>query len=74
LVGLGGVEGGGHAATTKDDNAMSQGKDFGQFGGDEQDALTGLGQFLDQGVDLGLGSDVDAASRLVEDDEIWVAE
>jgi hypothetical protein len=73
LVGLGGVERGGYAATAKDDNAMGQRKDFRQFGGDEQDALAGTGQFLNQGVDLGFCTDVDAAGRFVEDDEVRVA-
>ena len=74
LVGLGGVESGGDGAATQDDDTMGQGKDFGELGRDEQDALAGGGQFLGQGIDLGFGSDVDATGGFVEDDEVRVDE
>ena len=40
------------------------------FGADEQNALAGRGQLVDQPVDRDLRADVDALSGLVEDENI----
>ncbi len=59
----------GEAALAHDEDAVAHTEDFGEFGGDHDvgDAL--FGEVGDQGVDLGLGADNDAAARFVEDED-----
>ena len=51
-------------------HAVGEPQDLGQLGGDHDDGAALGGQLLDQGVDLGLGADVDAARRLVEQQDL----
>ena len=44
--------------------------DLFEFGGDHQNAETLIGELLDQRLDFNLGADVDAARRLVEDEQL----
>ena len=52
--------------------AVAHAQDFLEFGGDEEDGHPVGGEFVDELLDLGLGSDVDAAGGLVEDQEFGV--
>ena len=65
LVSRGRIEGRGDGATAKDYDAVRQGKDFREFGRDQQDALAGPGKFLDEGVNLRLRPDIDPAGRFI---------
>ena len=59
-------------AVAQDQHPVGALDDLLQLGGDQQDAEALRGQFVDQGLDLGLGADVDAAGRLVEDQHLRV--
>ena len=47
---------------------------FGQLGGDDDDGFAGVGERVDDLVDLVLRADVDAAGRLVEDENVRLGE
>ena len=51
---------------------MTRAHDLVELRGDEQAGLAVLGQLEDQTLDLGLGADVDATGRLVEDEDLRV--
>ena len=51
------------------DDPVAHPHQLGEFAGDEDDGIAGSGQFIDQLVDFELGPDVDAARRLVEEDD-----
>src|SRR5580704_81546 len=57
------------AAKASDQDAVGDGEDLRQIGGDDHDGLAFVGEAADLGVDLGNGADIDAAGRLVEDDD-----
>jgi hypothetical protein len=61
------------AALAHDDYAIAHAQDFRQLGGDHHDRLALIGQAAQQLVDFGLRADVDAAGRLVEEQNIAVA-
>ena len=61
------------AACAHDDDAVGEAQQLGELGGDHQDGDAGGGQLLDQPVDLELGADVDAAGRLVQDQDARLA-
>src|SRR5262245_6406551 len=54
-------------ATTQHQNSITQSKNFGERGGDEQDSQTLMRETIDNAVNFSLGHDVDAAGRLIED-------
>src|SRR5260221_11825702 len=58
-----------HAALAADQDAVRQIHDRGQVGRDDDGGQALVGQAGDQLVDLGYGADLDAARRLVEDDD-----
>ena len=66
---LAGGQGGRKAPLAHDKNAVGQADHLGQFGGDEEDGFAFRGEALGQVIDLGLGTDVDAAGRLVEQED-----
>jgi hypothetical protein len=47
-------------------------EDLGQVRADHDDRHAALREVIDQAVDVGLGADVDAAGRFVEDQEAGV--
>ena len=53
-------------------NAVAHADQFGQFGRDDDDADAAARQVAQDAVDFGLGADIDAARRLVEEDYLWV--
>jgi hypothetical protein len=55
-------------------DAVAHAEDFRQFGRDHDDRLARLGQCRHDLVHLGLGTDVDAACRLVENEDLRLAE
>ena len=57
------------AAQASDQDAIGDGKDLRQIGRDDHDGLAFVGEAADLGMDLGDGADIDAAGRLVEDDD-----
>ena len=67
-AGLAGVELAGDLSLAKDHHPIGMFQDLGQFRRDEQDGATLPGQAAQVPVDLGLGSDVDAAGGLVQDE------
>ena len=71
-VGVGAVDGGDEAAGVHDEDAVAHAEDLRQLGGDHQDRHALLGEAAHQRVDLGLGADVDAAGRLVHDQDLRV--
>ena len=58
------------AALAHDQHAVAHAEHFGQFAGDHQDGDALRGEFAHQPMDLRLGADVDAARRLVEDQQL----
>ena len=56
-------------ALVEDDDPVGHREDLGQVARDEDDPEAGRGQLGDDPVDLDLGADVDAAGRLVEDEQ-----
>ena len=60
-------------ACAHDDDPVGEAEQLGQLGGDHQDGDAGRGQLVDQPVDLELGADVDAAGRLVQDQDARLA-
>ena len=60
-------------ALAQHQHAVAHGQDFRQLGGRHQHGRTFLGQVAHQGVDLGLGADVDAARRFVEQKDVRLA-
>ena len=52
---------------------VGEAEQLGHLGGDHQDGDAGGGELLDQAVDLELGADVDAAGRLVQDQDARLA-
>ena len=59
----------GDPALAHDQDAVGDAQDFGQLGGDDDHRAALGGEPFDQRVDLGLGADVDAARRLVEQED-----
>jgi hypothetical protein len=53
-----------------DEHAVCEPNDLRQFGGDDDDGLAFGGEALDQAVNLGFGSDVDAPRRFVEQKDL----
>ena len=52
-----------------DQHAVGEADQFGHLGRDQDDADAACRELVDQPVDLRLGADVDAARRLVEDEQ-----
>ena len=63
---------GDRAPVAQHEHAVRALDDFLELGGDHQDAEALVGELADQRLDLGLGADVDAARRLVEDQELRI--
>ena len=57
------------AALVQDEDPVRHREDLGQVARDEDDPEAGRGELGDDPVDLDLGADVDAAGRLVEDEQ-----
>ena len=72
LRGLGAVQLAGDAALAHHDDAMAHAQDLGQFRRDHDDRLALLRQIVQQAVDLALRAHVNAAGRLVEDQDVGV--
>ena len=70
LGGLGARDLGGEPAFAEDDDPVRDGQQLGQLARGHDDGAALRGQPADQLVDLGLGADVDAASRLVEQEHL----
>jgi len=56
-----------------DQDARGEIQQFGKLGGDEHDGDALAGEVVDESVDRGLGADVDAASRFIDDQELGVS-
>ena len=69
LGGVGVVEHAGQPAAAHHADAMGEAEQLGQLGRDQEDGEAVGGERANQPVDLGLGADVDALRRLVEDEE-----
>ena len=52
-------------------HAIGQQEQFGHFRADHDDAKPLLGELKDQPIDFLLGADVDAAGRLVQEQDAW---
>ena len=63
------VEFAGDAAAGHDQHAVGEADQLRHLRGDQHDGDAARRQLVDQPVDLGLGADVDAARRLVEDEQ-----
>jgi ABC-type sugar transport system ATPase subunit len=60
------------SAVTHDQDAICQGQHFWKITRDDEDRDPFSNQFIEQGIDLGLGPDVDAAGWLVHDQHRWL--
>ena len=60
----------GDAPLAHDQHAVADADQFGQLGRDDDDADAVARQVAQDAVDLGLGADIDAARRLVEEDHL----
>ncbi len=67
--GVGAIDGGGQPATMHHQHAVAHAEDFGQLARDHQDGHAFAGEPGHQCVDLGLGANIDAARRLVHDED-----
>ena len=63
---------GDRAPVAQHEDAVGALDDLLEFGGDHQHAEALVGEFADERLDLRLGADVDAARRLVEDQQLRV--
>ena len=61
------------AAGSHHQDAVRQAYQFSHLGRDQEDRHAVGGKALDEAVDLGLGADVDAAGRLVQDQDLRLA-
>ena len=61
----------GDAPLMQDHNAVADPDQFGQFGRNGHDRDPFIGQAAQDGVDLGLGADIDAAGRLIDEQHAW---
>ena len=59
-------------AIAQDDDPVGALDDLLELGRDQHDRQPRLGQLADQALDLGLGADVDAAGRIVEQQHPWL--
>src|SRR5262249_9824450 len=59
-------------AVAQHEHAVRALDDLFELRGDHQHAEALVGEFLDQHLDLGLGADIDAARRLVEDEQLGI--
>src|SRR5215471_1654337 len=60
----------GDASFAQHEDPRREVEDLGQFARDENDALARRRELVDKRVDLRLGADIDAARRLVEDQDV----
>ena len=65
---------GDHAAVAQHADRVAEPEDLLQLGGDEQHRHAVVGESDDELLDLGLGADVDAAGRLVEDQQLGLGD
>ena len=63
-----------HSALAHYGDAVANAEQFREIAADHEDRLYRDGEFVDQLVDLGFGSDVDAAGGLVEEEHVDVME
>ena len=63
------LKGRGDPPLAHDQDAVGHAQDLRQLGRDDDHRATLGGEAFDQGVDLGLGADIDAARRLVEQED-----
>ena len=63
---------GDRAPVAQHEHAVRALDDLLELGGDHQHAQALIGEFADERLNLGLGADVDAARRLVEDQELRI--
>ena len=61
----------GNVSGTHDDDTVADADDLRQIGRDDEDRCAGFGEIVDDRINLGLGPDIDAACRLVEDQDFW---
>ena len=69
LIGRGAVKKSGHATFVHDHDAITHAENLRHFGRNHEDSKTLASEFGDQPVDLRLGADIDAARRLVKDQD-----
>jgi hypothetical protein len=69
---LAGAEFGGDSALAHHEHTVREADHLGQFGRNDEDGPSFAGEAFDQGVDLGLGPDVDAAGRFIEQEDARV--
>ena len=60
----------GDLAVRHHEDAIGRGQQLGELGGDHEYRLAARGEIAHQRDDLGLGADVDAARRLIEDEDV----
>jgi hypothetical protein len=53
----------------EDDDAVADAEELGKIGADEEDGLSLPGELADELIDLDLAHDIDAARRLVEQED-----
>ena len=71
---LGARDIGGEPALRHHEDAVAEREELGQLGGDQEDGAALRGELADHLVELGLDADVDAARRLVEDEDRGIGE
>jgi hypothetical protein len=60
------------AALTQDEDSITEGDEFGEFTGGDDDSQTGATEFVDDAVEFRLGSDIDAAGGVIEQQDAWL--
>jgi len=65
---------GGESAFAEDEDAIAEGHEFGEFAGSDYDAEALFAEFVNEGVDFGFGSDIDAARGVVEEEDVGLSE
>src|SRR5262245_46493464 len=67
--GFGSVELAGDLAAGHDQHTIGDGEDFGEVGRNQNDRRSAIGQFDEQTVNFGFGADIDAAGRLIDEQD-----
>src|SRR6516165_12726722 len=61
----------GDVSCTHDDDAVADAYDLRQIGGNDEYSGAGFREIVNDRIDLGLGADIDATRRLVENQDPW---
>lgn len=68
------VEFGGDAAVGENEDAITEGEEFGEFAGGHEDGESLIGELSQEAVDFGFGCDIDAAGGVIKEEYFGASE